>query len=193
VDYSQQLLGSGKTKGSSAMPAFVTTGIGLAFAAAVKAYKSAKQKHEKNLAENLKRIAGLLGSVNESLKKGIVPRKQSYELAAVINFVNEGLDSILFPEPDLHELFATRLPRIGYLMREADVFIDGKPRSHAHTYMLKARDGDYKASIGLSAIKNASLEIERAIGELEGSAFIRDQSSKAKKAVVAKAKRKPKK
>jgi hypothetical protein len=167
---------------------FIIPGIGVTIVSAFKKYLSAKQERKEVLAENLRKIALLLTSIRESLQKGIVPRELSYELAAVINFVNESLGGVFFPEPSLQRLFETTLPHVGYLIREADIFIDGEPRQHVHAYMLKARDTEFTFSKDHPPVAKASREIERAIGELKGIAFVLDKSAKATKVVASKPK-----
>jgi hypothetical protein len=104
--------------------------------------------------------------------------------------VNESLDGVFFPEPSLDPLFKTTLPHVGHLVREADIFIDGEPHSHVHPYMLKARDIDFTVSKDHPPVAKAILAIERAIGELNGSASVLDQSTKGTQVVASKSRTK---
>jgi hypothetical protein len=135
--------------------------------------------HKRRLGENLRDIAELLDSIKRDLENGVVPRESSYQVATLINFTVETLHGVFkIPNGDeLDDIFSRQLPHIGYLLRDADVFIDGKPRSHVHKYMLKARDFDYKVP-SIQPVRSAIEEIERATGRLRGAADFLDPSSK---------------
>ena len=135
--------------------------------------------HKKRLAEQLRKIADLLDTVKSQLENGIVPRESSYQLATLINFTNETLHGVfkIANEEELVEIFSEQLPHIGYLLRSADVFIDGQPRSGVHKYMrvLEARNDDYQ--ISSASVTLAAEEITRCVGRLRGAVNSLDPKS----------------
>jgi hypothetical protein len=142
------------------------------FVAFMKGAFSFREHSQKRVGSHLKEIADLLEIIKEQLKAGIVPRESSYQLATLINFTNEELNGVfrLTNHGELEELFSEKLPHLGYLLREADVFIDGTPRSSTHRYMLplKARDDDYQVSS--QSVSKAVEEIDRVVGSLRATA-----------------------
>lgn len=132
--------------------------------------------HKERLGKHLREIANLLGTVKDDLADGIVPRESSYQLASLINFTNETLHGVFkIPnDAELDDIFSKQLPHIGYLLRSADVFIDGQPRDGIHKYMyvLSAREVDYKVSP--RSVSLALEEIERAVGRLRAASNFLD-------------------
>ncbi|MFK4592404.1 hypothetical protein [Bradyrhizobium diazoefficiens] len=136
-------------------------------------------KHKGRLGKNLREIAELLETTKDQLANGMVPRESSHQVATLINFTNDTLQGVFkIPNADeLDDIFSKQLPHIGYLLRSADVFIDGKPRTGRHKYMygLEARDGDYQVSP--QSVSSAIEEIERAAGRLRGAANFLDPNA----------------
>lgn len=138
-------------------------------AALVSAIKSAtgfRTKYRERLVYLLVEIKDALQAIDKSLKARKVPTEQSYRLAVLINFAEDvRRGPFYFPHVDI--LFDEMLPRLGYLLRSADVFIDGKPRKGVpHAYMRKAREEDYQVPSGLAAVVEARKQIKRALGQI---------------------------
>jgi hypothetical protein len=139
--------------------------------------------HKKKLGTYFRDIADLLEGIKDELNDGCVPRQSSYRLAALINATTESLHGVfrISNEDEINDIFTKRLPRIGYLLRAVDVFLDGKPRKGAHKYMyaLRARDEDY--AVSPQSVMSATEEIDRAIGQLRGAADFLDPKREAGK------------
>jgi hypothetical protein len=136
--------------------------------------------HKRSLGTHFRGIADLLEAVKDELDNGLVPRESSHQLATLINFTNETLHGVFrIPnDEEIDDIFTKQLPRIGYLLRSADVFIDGQPRDGVHKYMrvLNARNDDYKVSPQSASL--AIEEIERAVGRLRSAANFLDPNGK---------------
>lgn len=139
--------------------------------------------HKKKLGTYFRGIAELLETIKDELNDGLVPRQSSYQLATLVNFTNESLHGVFrIPNVDeIDDIFTKRLPHIGYLLRAADVFLDGQPRDSIHQFMrvLEARAADYPVST--VSVRLATEEIERAIGQLRTAAEALDPKSEAGK------------
>jgi hypothetical protein len=101
-----------------------------------------RRRSQKEFGTHFRGIADLLETVKDQLDNGLVPRESSHQLATLINFTNETLHGVFrIPNDDeLDDMFTKQLPH--YLLRNADVFIDGQPRDGIHKYMyaLSARN-----------------------------------------------------
>jgi hypothetical protein len=141
-----------------------------------------RDRERKTLAKRLREIQDVLVAVQSQLAEGVVPRTSAHELATIINFSNETLHGI-FKIPnfdDIDKLFSKQLPHIGYLLRTADVFVDGQPRDHVEKYMtaFEARPEDYKVSP--ASVGAAIVEIDRAIGVIRGAVKFLDEGKAEK-------------
>jgi hypothetical protein len=176
-------------------------GIAISMGAILRFINEIKKKRAADrmeLAKHLKKIAALLQAICQSLKNGKMPRKQSYELAQTINFAIDRLKGP-FPIAHMDDLFDERLPRIGYLMRQADIFIDGRPRpvGHGYEYSYVPREEDFWI-VGSGFADEMAKEIERAVGDIDGaiaglSESVTPKKQAAEKPGPAKGGRTPKK
>lgn len=94
--------------------------------------KGSKNIKRKNLAEYLSAIIYVMGKCRESFIENQIPLRESKELAKLINHADQLATMFKAELPGLAELFDERLPRIGRLMRDADFFIDERPRLKLH-------------------------------------------------------------
>jgi hypothetical protein len=130
---------------------------------ALKELFNQKDKAHLKVAEKLGRIADLLDEVAISVKAGMIPRQQSYEMAMLVNFVNDDLKGVILI-PHIRPIFEERLPKVGRLMEEVDVLIYDWQRQKG----VMARGADFP----VMGDKDQELyaEIQRAVGELRGAA-----------------------
>jgi hypothetical protein len=124
---------------------------------------SAEPRRKKlNLSEDLGAIASLLDAAREKFERKQVPRREAKELAILVNHADQLASAFKKQPRELVEVFEKQLPRIGALMRDADYFIDGRPR-----YSLQpAKDTDDPAFHfhAEDVIRQACEEMQRAAG-----------------------------
>lgn len=91
-----------------------------------------KRRKQLILSEHLKAIASLLDAACKKFKNREVPRREAKELATLINLAEELATAAKREHSDIAYIFNNQLPEIGRLMRDADFFIDEKPRYKLH-------------------------------------------------------------
>ncbi len=91
-----------------------------------------KTSARKSLAVDLNAIASLLRSACKQFEAGKVPTAEGHELAVTINLADKLAAMFKDEYRGLAEVFDQTLPEIGRLMRDADFFIDEKPRYSVH-------------------------------------------------------------
>jgi hypothetical protein len=117
-----------------------------------------------HLSQDLGAIAALLDAACSELQGKRVPRREAKELATVINHAK--ILAVEFKQdfPDLAVAFAEHLPKVGRLLRDADFFIDERPRYRLHaTYDTRSPTFPVHAE---RAIREACEEMQRAAGTL---------------------------
>jgi len=90
------------------------------------------QRTRLSLAEYLQEIASLLLEVRLKLERREIPREEAKKLAILINDGDELASVFKVKYRGLAEVFDGQLPHVGRLMRDADFFIDERPRYKLH-------------------------------------------------------------
>ncbi|MGK7957195.1 MAG: hypothetical protein AB4063_18385 [Crocosphaera sp.] len=136
---------------------------------------SGEKLKRSNLAKYLSGITELLDACCGKLREKLVPRRESKELAKLINFAHPLADALEAPVPGLSKVFREKLPRVAELMINADLFLDNK-----HKYYLKQHfdvDDPEFPNYAKHIIEEACEEIERVAGEI--SAYSRSLGMKS--------------
>ena len=124
-----------------------------------------------DFARRLIEIERALTAIRQSFESRVIPRDQAYEMATLVAVGQSDLGGVIHI-PHAASLFRERLPKIGMLMRAADVLIDGRERDEM-TRELAARNFDYVLSPGGDSsqeFRELFEEIDRAKGELRAIA-----------------------
>jgi hypothetical protein len=117
-----------------------------------------------NLASYLGAIADLLDQARLKFSERKLPRRESKELAVLINHADMLAEAFKDELRGLKEIFDQRLPKIGGLMRVADLYINEKPH-----YRLNESFGNKNApfsDLHEAGIQEACTEMEPVAGEL---------------------------
>jgi hypothetical protein len=123
---------------------------------------------QRQLADHLKKIVELLNVVKKELKKGKVPTENGSALADLVSLAGRLAEKSEKRDVKMNQIFKVELPKVGELLKEADYFIDKKPRLPGH---YAVRPGVTTVDTKRKAIAEACKVIERVAGSLSAYAF----------------------
>ena len=128
-----------------------------------------------HLSEDLGAIASLLDAAREKFEKKDVPRREAKELATLINHADQLAGVFKAKHRGIAEVFEQELPQIGRLMRDADFFIDERPRYRLHSSFDK--ENPTFPSYAADKIREACEEMQRAAGKISAYSLKYKQES----------------
>jgi hypothetical protein len=129
----------------------------------------APRRRTQSLADYLEQIASLLGHVRSKFEKHEVPREEAKKLALLISDAHILAAAFKKHDQELAKVFDKQLPHIGLLMRDADLFIDKRPRYYLHESFDV--ESPRFPSWAEQKINEACEELQRAAGVLSAYAF----------------------
>jgi len=93
-----------------------------------------------------------------------IPRREGHGLLILINNANKIAEHFKPADPELSDVFEQQLPKVGQLMRTADVFYEQESLQYGLCNQSEV------PPIGISVVHEACKEMERAAGKLSAYA-----------------------
>jgi len=131
-----------------------------------------KKSASSNLADYLEEIASCCKNALNKFKNGDIPREEGKNIAILINSADIIASKTESTYPELYNFFSKEILSLGKLLRDADFYTDGEPRSPQHrnarSYELEIKEHPYLPKG--EQLKKCCEELERIIGSAQGYA-----------------------